>query len=318
MIRVLLSLVCALPLAAAAQDYPSRPVRMIVPYTAGGAADTVARAVGVKLGERLGQPIVIENRTGAGGIIGTDAVAKAAPDGYTLLSTLGPSHHTIQFFSKSVPYDPVKDFTAIMIVGTAPQTLVVPAALPVSSVSELVQYIKRNPGKVSYGTSGLGTSQHLGGVLFNLAAGVDMVHVPYKGGAAALTDVLGGQVQVGLLVLSNVLPHIKAGKLRALGVLEGKRAKAAPDLPTVGEAIGGYAIPDTWAGILGPAGLPAPIVARISAELAAAVASPDVRARLDGAGFEFVGSSPKEFADLLSGSVDSYRKIVTQAGIRPE
>ena len=313
-----LLLLGTLSLAAAAQDYPSRPVRMIVPYTAGGAADTVARAVGIKLGERLGQPIVIENRTGAGGIIGTDAVAKAAPDGYTLLSTLGPSHHTIQFFSKNVPYDPVKDFTAIMIVGTAPQTMVVPAALPVSSVTELVQYIKRNPGKVSYGTSGLGTSQHLGGVLFNLAAGVDMVHVPYQGGAAALTDVLGGQVQVGLLVLSNVLPHIKAGKLRALGVLESQRAKAAPEIPTVGEAIRGYAIPDTWAGILGPAGLPAPVLAKLSAELRNAVASPDVRSRLDGAGFEFVGSSPNEFADLLSGSVGSYRKIVNQAGIRPE
>jgi tripartite-type tricarboxylate transporter receptor subunit TctC len=291
---------------------------MIVPYTAGGAADTVARAVGHKLGDLLGQPIVIENRTGAGGMIGTDFVAKSAPDGYTLLSTLGPSHHTIQFFSKNVPYDPVKDFTAVMIVGTAPQTMVVPASLPVTTPAELVAYAKKNPGKVSFGTSGMGTSQHLGGLLLNLAAGIDMVHVPYKGGAAALNDVLGGQVQVGLLVLSNVFPHIKAGKLRALGVLEGKRAKAAPSIPTVGESIPGYAIPDTWAGILGPAGIPAPVLAKLSAEMTKAVNSPEVRSRLEGAGFEFVGSSPKEFADLLSGSVDSYRKIVTQAGIKPE
>ena len=170
---------------------------MIVPYTAGGAADTVARAVSERLGVLLGQPIVVENRTGAGGMIGTEFVAKSAPDGYTLLSTLGPSHHTIQFFSKNVPYDPVKDFAAIMIVGTAPQTMVVPPSLPVRSVSELVDYAKRNPGKLSFGTSGVGTSQHLGGLMFNLATGIDMVHVPYKGGASALVDVLGGQVPGG-------------------------------------------------------------------------------------------------------------------------
>ena len=319
MIRLLATLLMALPLAAAAQDYPSKPIRMIVPYTAGGAADTVARSVGQKLGELLGQPIVIENRTGAGGIIGTDFVAKSAPDGYTLVSTLGPSHHTIQFFSKNVPYDPVKDFTAVMLVGTAPQTLVVPASLPVNSMTELVEYAKRNAGKVSFGTSGVGTSQHLGGLLLNNAAGIDMVHVPYKGGAAALNDVLGAQVQVGLLVLSNVLPHIRAGKLRALGVLEAKRAKGAPTIPTVAEAgIAGYAIPDTWAGILGPAGIPAPVLSRLSAELTKAVNSPDVLSRLEGAGFEVVGSSPKEFGDLLAGSVDTYRRIVTRAGIKPE
>jgi tripartite-type tricarboxylate transporter receptor subunit TctC len=318
MIRLLATLFLAVPLIAAAQDYPSKPIRMIVPYTAGGAADTVARAIGHKLGELLGQPIVIENRTGAGGMIGTDFVAKSAPDGYTLLSTLGPSHHTIQFFSRNVPYDPVKDFTAVMIVGTAPQTVVVPASLPVNSMTELVDYAKRNRGKVSFGTSGMGTSQHLGGLLLNLATGVDMLHIPYKGGAAALNDVLGAQVQVGFLVLSNVLPHIKSGRLRALGVLEAKRAKAAPDIPTVGEAIPGYAIPDTWAGILGPAGLPEPVLSRLSGELIKAVNAPEVRSRLDGAGFEFVGSSPKEFADLLSGSVETYRKIVTQAGITPE
>jgi tripartite-type tricarboxylate transporter receptor subunit TctC len=311
-------LLLALPVCSAAQDYPSRSIRMVVPYTAGGAADTVARAVGSRLGDLLGQPVVVENRTGAGGIIGSDYVAKAAPDGYTLLSTLGPSHHTIQFFSRNVPYDPVRDFTAIMIVGTAPQTLVVPENLPVKSVTELVQYAKRNPGKLSYGTSGMGTSQHLGGVMFNLATGIDMVHVPYKGGAAALTDVLGGQVPVALLVLSNVQPHIKSGKLRALGVLESRRAKAAPDIPTVGEAIPGYAIPSTWAGILGPAGLPGPVLEKISAGLVKAVNSPEVRSRLDGAGFEFVGSSPKEFAELLSSSVETYRKIVAQAGIKPE
>lgn len=317
--RALFALLLCSSAITPAQDFPTRPIRLIVPYSAGGAADTVGRTIGQKLSESLGQPIVVENRVGANGIIGTDFVAKSAPDGYTLVSTLGPSHHTIQFFSKNVPYDPVKDFTPIMIVGTAPQTLVVPSALPITSVSALIDYAKRNAGKVSYATSGVGTSQHLGGVLLNLQTNMGMVHVPYKGGASALTDVLGGQVEVGILVLSNVLPHIRAGKLRPLGVLEAERAKGAPDIPTIAQGgVSGYAIPATWAGILGPAGLPASVVAKLSAEMTKAVNAPDVRARLEAAGFEVLGTSPQAFQQLLSSSVEVYRKIVTEAGIRPE
>ena len=307
------------PCGAIAQGFPSRPVRIIVPYSAGGGADTIARAVSARLSEALGQPVIFENRAGANGIIGSDMVVKSPPDGHTLVSTVGPSHHTIQFFSRNVPYDPVKDFPAITIVGTVPQTIVVGPGLQVSTLRELIDHAKRNPGKLSFGTAGAGTSQHLGGLLLNIAAGIDMLHVPYKGGAAALNDVLGGQVPVALLVLSNVIQHVKAGKLRALGVLEAKRARAAPDIPTVAEAgVAGYALPDTWAGILGPAGMPAPIVNRLNAELVRALQSAEVRARLEGLGFDVVGNSPQEFADLLSRSVDTYRRIVNQAGIKPE
>ncbi len=317
--HALVALLLCAPTIAASQDFPTRPIRLIVPYSAGGAADTVGRAIGQKISESLGQPVVVENRVGANGIIGADFVVKSAPDGYTLVSTLGPSHHTIQFFSKNVPYDPVKDFTPIMIVGTAPQTLVVPSALPITSMNELIDYAKRNAGKVSYATSGVGTSQHLGGVLLNLQTNIGLVHVPYKGGASALTDVLGGQVQVGILVLSNVLPHIRAGKLRPIGVLEAERAKGAPDIPTLAQGgVSGYAIPATWAGILGPAGLPASVVGKLSAEMTKAVNAPDVRARLEAAGFEVLGTSPQAFQQLLSSSVEVYRKIVTEAGIRPE
>jgi tripartite-type tricarboxylate transporter receptor subunit TctC len=190
--------------------------------------------------------------------------------------------------------------------------------VPASSVKELVALARAKPGTLNFASPGNGSQAHVAVELLKLQLGLDLVHVPYQGVGPAVKDLLGGRINVMVAQVPSALPHIKAGKLRALGVLEGKRAKAAPEIPTVGEAVGGYAIPDTWAGILGPAGLPAPIVAKLSAELSAAVASPDVRARLDGAGFEFVGSSPKEFGDLLSGSVDSYRKIVNQAGIRPE
>jgi tripartite-type tricarboxylate transporter receptor subunit TctC len=315
---IAVSLLC-FPLAALPQSYPSKPVRLIVPYVAGGAGDTIARAVGIKLSESLGHPVVVENRPGANAVIGSDYVAKSAPDGNTLLLPLGPSHHTIQFFQKNVPYDPVKDFTPIMIVGTAPQIIITGPALPVNTLAELIAYGKKNPGKLSFGTSGVGSSQHLGGLLLNSAAGLDLVHVPYKGGAAALNDVLGGQVPVGIVVLSNTLQHIKAGKLKGLAVIEARRAKGAPNIPTVAEAgVPGYAVPPTWAGILGPAGLPAPIVSRLSAELAKIAASPDVRSRLEAAGFEVTGSTPQEFAQILSSSVELYRKIVTDAGITPE
>lgn len=310
----------AAPLAAWAQAFPSKTIRIIAPYAAGGGADTIARALAPKLSEALGQPVIVENRTGANGTIGSDFVAKSAPDGHTLVSTIGPSHHTIQFFQKNVPYDPVKDFTAISIAGTVPQTLVVgPGLSQVNTLRDLINHARRNPGKLSFGSSGAGTSQHLGGILLNSAAGIDMLHVPYKGGAAALIDVLGGQIPVAILVLSNVNQHIKAGKLRALGVLEAKRSRAAPDIPTIAEAgVPGYALPDTWAGVLGPKDIAPPVVARLNAEIVRALQAPEVRSRLEGLGFDVTGSSAQEFAQLLATSVDTYRQIVTRAGITPE
>lgn len=317
--RLLLLALLSVPLFALAQTYPSRPIRMVVPYSAGGGADTIARAVGQKLSESMGQPVIVDNRLGANGVIGSEFVVKAAPDGYTLLSTLGPSHHTIQFFSKNVSYDPVHDFTPIMIVGTVPQVLVVHPSVAAGSMKELVEHARANPGKLSFGTAGVGTSQHLGGLLLNLAAKLDMVHVPYKGGAAALNDILGGQIPVAILVLSNVLPHIRSGKLRAFGVLEARRATAASGIPTVAESgVPGYALPETWAGILGPPGMPVVIVSRLSAELTKAVGNTETRSRLEAMGFDVAGNSPQEFAALLGKSVDVYRRIVNEAGIKPE
>ncbi len=318
-IRLTIMSLLLAPLLALAQAYPSKPVRMVVPYSAGGATDTVARAVGNRLSEALGQPVVIDNRGGAGGMIGSDIVAKAAPDGYTLLLTVGPPHSAFPFFMKNVPFDTVRDFTPIIIVGTAPQAIVVHPSLPVTSVKELVDYAKKNPGKLSFGTSGVGSSQQMGGLLLNRAAGIDMVHVAYKGGAPALNDVLGGQIPVGIVILSNVITHVRAGKLRLLAVLEAQRAKAAPDTPTVAEAgVPGYAVPDTWIGLVGPARLPAAIVNQVNAAVVKALGFPDVRARLEAAGFEVRGNTPQEFAEGIAKGYETYRKITAEAGIKPE
>ncbi|OVZ57581.1 hypothetical protein CDO44_17640 [Pigmentiphaga sp. NML080357] len=315
-----LAALCLVPLMAAAQPFPNRPVRLVVPFAVGGAADTVARAVAQKLTETLGQSFIVDNRAGANSMIGSELVARAEPDGYTLLMQLGPPHNTLPFFSRNVPYDPVKDFTPVAIIGTAPQAMVVNAALPVRDLKEFLAYAKAHPGKLSYGTSGVGSSQQLGGELLKAATGIDMTHVPYKGGSLALNDVVGGQVQVGILVLSNVLPHVKSGRLRLLGVLQAERAKAAPEVPTLAQAgIPGFAVPDTWVGLLGPAGMPAAVVDRLRAGIDKALASPELQARLETAGFEVEAHpSPGKFARLLAGSVDTYRDIVAKAGIQPE
>jgi len=312
------ALLAALPLGAQAQDYPNKLVRLVVPYAAGGGVDTVGRAIAQQLTETMGQSVIVDNRPGANSVIGTEQVARAPADGYTLLVTL-VSHYAMPFLSRNVSYDPVKDFTPITIIGKAPQALFVNAATGITSVQELIAYVKKNPGKVSFATSGAGTSQHLGGELLNHAAGLDMTHVPYKGGAPALTDVVGGQVPVGILIYSNIRQHVATGKVRALAVIEATRAKAAPNLPTVAEAgVPGYAVPDTWIGIIGPAGLPREVVSRLDAEIAKAANAPAVRTRLEGAGFE-VGVVPaEEFAGQGTKITALYKAIISTAGIKPE
>ena len=316
--RLLFLVMLAMPAIVLAQTYPTKPVKLVVPYAAGGGVDTVARALAQELSGGLGQPVVVENRPGANSLIGTDYVAKQAADGYTLLITVG-SHYALPFLARNVPYDTVKDFTPITIVAKAPQALVVNATVPVKTATELVEYVRANKGKISYGTSGAGTSQHLGGESLNAMAGLDMVHVPYKGGAPALNDVVGGQIPVAILILSNVLPHVKSGKLRAIGVIEASRAKAAPEVPTVAEGgVPGFSVPDTWIGIIGPAGLPPAVVERINAELQKAANNAAVRTRLDAAGFEVNLVAPDEFARQAPRTVESYRKIISAAGIKPE
>jgi len=311
---------CALtlPHTTCAQAYPNKPVRLVVPYAAGGGVDTVARAVAQQLGETLGQPVLVDNRPGANSVIGTEHVAKSPADGYTLLVTL-VSHYAMPFLSRNVRYDPVRDFTPVTIIGKAPQAMFVNPSTGIKSVRELIDYAKKNPGKVSYATSGAGTSQHLGGELLNHAAGIDMTHVPYKGGAPALTDVVGGQIPVGILIYSNIRQHVAAGRLRALAVIESTRAKAAPDVPTVAEAgVPGFAVPDTWIGIMGPAGLPREVLARLNSEILKAAGVPAVRTRLEGAGFEINEVGAEEFAGQGTKITEMYRNITATAGIKPE
>ncbi|MBI2319831.1 MAG: tripartite tricarboxylate transporter substrate binding protein [Betaproteobacteria bacterium] len=318
-IRLMLVSVLLAPALVLAQAFPTKPVRLVVPYAAGGSADTVARAMGNRLSEALGQPAVIDNRGGASGIIGSDIVAKAAPDGYTVLLTIGPPHGAYPFFTKNVPFDTIKDFTPIAMVGTSYQVIVVHPSVPVTSVKELIDYAKKNPGKVFYAIPAIGSSQHMGGLLLNRTAGINMVHVAYKGAAPALADVLGGQVPVGMVTLSNVIPHVRAGKLRLLAVLQSERAAAVPDTPTVAEAgVPGYRVPYSWIGVLGPAGMPAAIVNQINAAVVKALGFPEVRARLDAAGFQVRSNTPQAFAQEITSSHGIYRKIATEAGIQPE
>jgi tripartite-type tricarboxylate transporter receptor subunit TctC len=315
---ILIALLMA-PLAALGQGYPNKPVRVVVPYSAGGVMDTLARTMSKRLSEALGQPVVIDTRAGAGGMIGADMVAKAAPDGYTLVFTAGPPHAMYSFLLKNVPFDTVNDFSPIVMIGTSPRSVVVHPSLPVTSVKELIDYAKKNPSKLSYGTPGVGTGPHIAGLMLNRAAGIDMVHIPYKGGASALNDVIGGQIPVAMLSLSTVMPYVRSGKLRLLGVLDAQRAKALPDMPTIAEAgVHDYAIPDTWVGLLGPANMPPAIVGQINAAVLKAITFPDVRSRLDEAGFEVKGTTPQRFADHVMKSFETYGMIMTEAGIKPE
>jgi tripartite-type tricarboxylate transporter receptor subunit TctC len=318
--RMLCALAAGLALvpgAAFAQAWPSKPIHIVVPYAAGGGVDTVARALAQELGTALKTSVIVENKPGASSIIGSDYVAKAAPDGYTLLANVG-THYAMPYLAKNVPYDPVKDFTPVTILGRAPQVLTVHPSVPAKTVPEFIAYVQKNPGKVSYGTAGKGTSQHLGGEMLNSTAKLDMVHVPYKGGGPALNDLIGGQVPVAFLIMSNVLPHAQAGKVRLIGVIEAKRAKAAPDVPTIGESVAGFAVPDTSIAILGPRGLPPEVVAKLDAALRTVAAENSVRTRLEAAGFEVDVVGAADFAKAAPAASEAYRGITSTAKIAPE
>jgi tripartite-type tricarboxylate transporter receptor subunit TctC len=303
--------------AAFAQGYPAKPITLIVPYAPGGGVDTVARALAQELGAALGTSVIVENKPGASSIIGSDHVAKQPADGYTLLANVG-THFAMPYLAKNVPYDPVKDFTPVTIMGRAPQVLIVHPSVPAKTVNEFIAYVKANPGKVSFATAGKGTSQHLGGEMLNSMAKLDMVHIPYKGGGPALNDVLGGQVPVAISIMSNVLPHAKAGKVNMIGTIETKRSRAAPEVPTVGESLAGFAVPDTWIGVLGPKNLPPDVVAKLNAALVKAADDPGVRKRLEAAGFEVDVVQAAEFAKLAPQYSDAYRRITQDAKIAPE
>ena len=311
-------LLLAVPLLAIGQGYPSKPIRFLVPYPPGGGLDLFARPFAQKVTELIGQPMIVENKPGASGVVGAVYVAQQPADGYTLL--LAAASQFLQpFVSKNVPFDNTKDFTPIISAVNYHNVVVVHPELPIKTVKDLVDYAKTNPGKLAYVTAGQNTSQHLAALLIGHMTGIDLLHVSYKGGSPALNDLLGGRVQMGILVQSTVMAHIKSGKLRPIAVVEADRAKALPEVPTVAQSgLAGYAIPESWLGILGPGGLPKQIVNRFHQAAARAIADAEMKSRVEGLGYEITGSTPEEFQKQIDRTVEIYRRIVTTAGIKPE
>jgi tripartite-type tricarboxylate transporter receptor subunit TctC len=304
-----------LPLVATAQPYPSKPVRIIVNFPAGGVADIYARIIGAKVQESWGQPVVVENRTGGGGNIGADAVAKSAPDGYTLnMSAIGPHAVNVSLFSK-MPYDPVKDFAAIALVLEAEGLLVVHPTVPASNVAELIAYARANPGKLTFASAGPGTASHLAGELFKTMAKVDMLHIPYKGNVPAITDLLAGQTSLLFATMPTVLPHAKAGKLRAIATLGSERSAATAELPTIGETLKGFEV-NNWIGLFAPAGTPPEIVRRWNAEVMRVMQSSDIQARLPVDGARFTPNTPEQFSAFVKSEIAKWAPVVKASGAR--
>ena len=302
--------------SVAAQSYPTKPLRLIIPFPPGGSNDVVGRAIGQQLSERLGQGVVIDNRGGAGGIIGTDQAAKSPPDGYTLLliSTAFPT--SIAF--NRLPQDAMKSFAPVAMLGSGPALLVVPASSPANSVKDLLDLLKQKPGELNAAAAGIGSFQHMATELFRLQSGTNFVIVQYKGGGPALTDVIAGQVQMNLGSLVQMMPHVRSGKLKALGVGGAKRVPALPDVPTIAEAgVPGYEA-NNWWGVLAPAGTPEPIVRRLHNEITAILDSPETRKRFELEGAEVMRMSPAESANFVAQETTKWTRVVKDAGIKPE
>jgi tripartite-type tricarboxylate transporter receptor subunit TctC len=301
---------------AHAQTFPSRPVRIVVPFPAGGSVDTVARWVSAKMSESFKQPVLVENRAGAGGNVGADAVAKAAPDGHTVLITT-PGLAIASSIYRQLPFDPQKDFAPVSQLTATYLILVVNPNVPANSVKELIALMKAQPGKFNYGSSGSGATIHLATELFKITTGTNIVHVPYKGEAPAYAALLANEVQLTVGPVSGLGPHIKAGRIRALAVSSGKRAPAMPELPTIAEAAGVNYEFTSWFGMFAPAGTPREAISRLHAEAAKIMAMPDIRERLPAMGNEAVGSSPEEFSAKYHGDIAQYARVVKAAGIPP-
>jgi tripartite-type tricarboxylate transporter receptor subunit TctC len=299
---------------AAAQSWPAKPITLVVPFPPGGSSDALARAITTPLSQSLGQPVVVESKPGAGATVGADYVAKARPDGYTLL--MGAVHHTIATsVYKKLPYDFEKSFTPITTVALVPNVLVVNAKSPATDVKSLIAQAKAAPGKLSYGSNGNGTVQHLIGTQFSTTTGVELLHVPYKGSAPLTTDLLGGQVDMSFDTLTPLVQHIKAGKLRALAVTTAKRSSTLPDVPTLAEAGMKDFDQGTWFGILAPAATPAEVIARLNAEMVKIIQSPEFRKRMEEIGAEPVGDSPAQMAAQIKDDTAKYAKLVKDAKV---
>ncbi|HTP61354.1 MAG TPA: tripartite tricarboxylate transporter substrate binding protein [Burkholderiales bacterium] len=312
--RFLIALLLALPLQGLAQ-FPQRTVKMVVPFPAGGPTDILARVVAQKLSERWGQPVIVDNKPGAGGTIGSDLVAKAAPDGYSLLMGTS-STHSIGPSLQKLPYDPVRDFAPISQVSNATNVLLVSPKLGVTTLKELIALAKANPGKLNFASSGIGTIPHLTGERFKLMAGVDLQHVPYKGTGLSIPDMANGQVAVLFDSIVTALAYVKSGSVRALAISSPQRTPLAPDLPTMAEAgLPGFES-ETWFGLFAPAGTPKDIIAKVSADTASALNAPDVRERFASVGAEPVGSSPEQFAERVRADTVRWAEVIRKADVK--
>ena len=302
-----------------AQEWPERPIRVVTPLAPGGAADVLVRTVGEELTRNLKQQIVVENRPGGGGSLAAMTVQRAAPDGYTLLLGSAQTHFIAPLLVKDAAYDPLADFTPLTIAAELPLCLVVPASFPANNLKEFIAYAKANPGKLSFGSSGTHTTHHLAGEYFKSFLGLEMVHIPYRGGNPAMTDLLAGQIPVLVATLSTTLQYIDSGKIKVLAMMESQRSSRRPEIPTVSETAPGFAVPKSWLGFLGPAHMPPPLTQKVHAELVKAITAPGVRKHLEASGFEVATSqSPEEFAVMLRNGVDLYRKIKAAARLGSE
>ncbi len=319
LLKCLLAALALAPLAAAAQEsYPSKPVRIVVPYPAGGVADLLPRSVGAKLSEKWKQPVVVENKPGASGNIGMADGARAEPDGYTLVLAPTGNLTVNQFLFKEMPFDVAKDFTPITVLATSPNVLVVHPSVPAKTFGELIAYAKANPGKLNFSSPGTGSGAHLAGELLNVEAGIKAVHVPYKGMAPAVSDLVGGQVQMMFAGISTALQHIRAGRLVALAIASPKRSAQLPDVPTVAESgIPGFDV-TSWYGMVVRSGTPPAVVKKLHADMAEALALPDVKEKLASLGLDPLGNSPEDFARMIAAESRKWSEIVQKAGIKPQ
>ncbi len=308
-------LCAAFPVSGAmSQDYPSRPIRLIVPFTPGGGTDILARAIGQKLSESFGQQVVVDNRAGAGGTIGAELAAKAAPDGNTLLMV--SASYAVNASLYKLSFDPVRDLAPVTLVASVPFMLIATPSLPAGNVKELIALAKARPNSLNYASSGSGSSPHLAGEMLKMMAAIEMVHVPYKGGGPAVADLMGGQVQLMFNTILQSLPFIKSGKLKALAVGSAKRSPAAPDVPTIAESgVPGYDF-SNWFGVLAPAATPKAVITKLQGEIARHLTGPELRKRLAAEGAEVVGSSPEDFGRTMRADIEKYAKIIKAANVR--
>jgi tripartite-type tricarboxylate transporter receptor subunit TctC len=303
---------------ASAQSYPNKPIRWIVPYTGGGITDVVTRIVTQKMSGPLGQPVVVDNRPGANSILGSDLGAKAAPDGYTLLTVIAGYAANVTLYQGKLPFDPLKDLVPVSLAGIAPLIMTVNNNLPAKDVKELIAYAKANPGKLNFGSSGIGAAAHLTCELFKQTAGIDMVHIPFKGTAPATTAVMAGDIQILVDTPSSMMTHVRGGKLRALGMFSAKRLTAFPDVPTIAEAGGPPLESSTWVLFMAPGGTPKPIIDRLAAETRKAINESEIKDRFTQLGIEPVGNSAEEAKRFLDAEVTKWARVINTAGVKAE